>query len=105
MGARMTALRAVENGYAIARSARDGFAGIYDPFGRVVAERLVGRDMLVLSASLPAGGAPTLYALIGDAFGWGCVIVAALLAAMMLACGVSARRASAKALAVGDVAA
>jgi apolipoprotein N-acyltransferase len=47
VGARMTALRAVENGYAIARSARGGLIGAYDAEGRVIAERQVGEGMTV----------------------------------------------------------
>jgi apolipoprotein N-acyltransferase len=73
MGARMTALRAVENGYAVARSARHGFVGAYDRTGRVVAEQRVGDGVTVAQASLSARGAATPYSRMGDAFGWLCV--------------------------------
>lgn len=73
MGARMTALRAVENGYAIARSARDGFVGAYDRTGRVLIERPTGDGMTVAEATLPAQGHKTLYARVGNLFGWTCV--------------------------------
>jgi len=73
MGARMTALRAVENGYAIARSARDGFVGAYDRTGRVLIERPTGDGMTVAEATLPAQGHETLYAKVGNLFGWICV--------------------------------
>lgn len=76
MGARMTAMRAVENGYAIARSARNGFVGAYDRTGRVLVERPTGQGITVVEAALPAVGHETLYARVGDLFGW--VSVAAL---------------------------
>lgn len=74
IGARMTALRAVENGYAIARSARRGLIGAYDAEGRVIAERKVGEGMTVLQAVLPTRRQETAYALVGDVWGWICVV-------------------------------
>ena len=73
MGARMTALRAIENGYGIARSAREGLAGAYDADGRVIAEQTVGAGMTVVQAVLPVGRGATLYGRVGDGFGWLCV--------------------------------
>jgi apolipoprotein N-acyltransferase len=70
MGARMSALRAVENGYAMARSARDGFVGAYDRTGRALVERASGEGIAVAQAALPAAGYETLYARIGNIFGW-----------------------------------
>jgi len=81
MGARMTAMRAVENGYAIARSARDGLVGGYDSAGRVLAEQRSADGMAVAHLTLPAEARPTVYAVVGDAFGWACVVAMALLAA------------------------
>lgn len=80
MGARMTAMRAVENGYAIARAARDGLVGGYDGAGRVLAERRSADGMAVARVTMPAEVRPTLYGRIGDTFGWACVAAAALLA-------------------------
>ncbi len=77
MGARMTALRAVENGYAIARSARDGVVGAYDRTGRVLVEHQTGDGMTVAQASLPTRGRPTLYGRIGNLFGWICALAVA----------------------------
>jgi apolipoprotein N-acyltransferase len=79
MGARMTALRAVENGYAVARSARNGFVSAYDRTGRILVERPVTDDMTVVTASLSPHGAATLYGRNGDVFGWCCVCLAVLL--------------------------
>ncbi len=79
MGARMSALRAVENGYAMARSARNGFVGAYDRTGRVVVEQASGQGITVAKAALPATGHTTLYARIGDVFGWTTVAATVLL--------------------------
>lgn len=73
MGARMTAMRAVESGYAIARAARDGLVGGYDGAGRAIAEARSTEGMAIAQISLPAEELPTLYARVGDAFGWLCV--------------------------------
>lgn len=72
MGARMTALRAVENGYSVARSARNGLVSAYDQRGRVLVERPVGDRITVATTILPAAGAATLYGRVGDVFGWLC---------------------------------
>jgi apolipoprotein N-acyltransferase len=66
MGARMTALRAVENGYSVARSARNGLVSAYDQRGRVLVERPVGDRITVATTVLPAAGAATLYGRVGD---------------------------------------
>ncbi len=79
MGARMTALRAVENGYAVARSARNGFVSAYDRAGRIIVERPVTDDMTIATASLSPHGAATLYGRNGEVFGWCCVCLAVLL--------------------------
>ena len=80
MGARMTAMRAVESGYAIARAARDGLVGGYDSAGRVMAEARSADGMAVARVTMPAEMRPTLYARIGDVFGWLCVAGMGLLA-------------------------
>lgn len=74
MGARMTALRAVENGYAIARSSRDGLLGVYDDSGRVRAERPATSGVTILQTLMPAGRGNTVYGTVGNLFGWACVI-------------------------------
>jgi len=80
MGARMTAMRAVESGYAIARAARDGLVGGYDSAGRVIGEARSVDGMAVARMSMPATVRSTLYGRIGDLFGWVCVAGMALLA-------------------------
>jgi len=80
MTARMTALRGVEGGYAIARAARRGFSMVSDPFGRIRAEHRSGQALSTLTATVPGAAARrTIYGTIGDAFGWLCVIGLAVL--------------------------
>lgn len=82
LAARMTAVRGIENGYAVARSAREGRLTLTDAYGRVVAEttsRALPGERLV--ATLPVGArVSTLYTRIGNSVGWLCVAVAAGLA-------------------------
>jgi apolipoprotein N-acyltransferase len=82
MGARMTMMRGIESGYAIARSARNGYLGVYDAYGRVIAEAPSSTQISVVQTNLPAGQVATPYARIGDAFGWLCCL---LLAAAIVA--------------------
>lgn len=74
MGARMTALRAVESGYAIARSARYGFVSAYDRTGRVLVEHPVDSGITVVTTRLPTARSSTIYGRFGDVFGWCCLV-------------------------------
>jgi apolipoprotein N-acyltransferase len=77
--ARMAMLRGVENGYAVVRSAREGALTVSDAYGRVLAEARSG-PLTSFNAYVPVEGpGPTLYARIGDVFGWACLALAALL--------------------------
>jgi apolipoprotein N-acyltransferase len=76
---RMAMLRGVESGYAIARSARNGVLTVSDAYGRVTAEAPSG-PQTAYNVTVPRNGAiATLYARIGDAFGWSMLALAALL--------------------------
>ncbi|WP_219117964.1 carbon-nitrogen hydrolase family protein [Janthinobacterium sp. UMAB-56] len=75
MGARMTVVRGVENGYAVLRAAREGVLTVSDAYGRVLAERassaMPGSTLL---APLPAGASVATWAgWLGPLFGWLCV--------------------------------
>lgn len=75
MGARMTVVRGVENGYAVLRAAREGMLTVSDAHGRVLAERhssaMPGTTLLApLPASVPV--APWA-GWLGPLFGWLCV--------------------------------
>lgn len=82
---RMTALRGVESGYAVVRSSRNGVSSVRDRFGRVLAEAPSDRATRTLKATvtLAARPQPTLYARIGNLFGWSCLVAAILLAALV----------------------
>jgi apolipoprotein N-acyltransferase len=76
---RMAVLRGVENGYAIARSARNGVLTVSDGYGRVIYEAPSG-PQTAYNVELPASGpGRTLHSRIGDAFGWSMLALAALL--------------------------
>jgi apolipoprotein N-acyltransferase len=81
MGARMTVVRGVENGYAVLRAAREGVLTVSDAYGRVLAERasstMPGSTLL---APLPAHPPVATWAgWLGPLFGWLCVALSAIL--------------------------
>lgn len=76
---RMSILRGVESGYAIARSARNGVLTVSDGYGRVTSEAPSG-PQTAYNVTIPRSApGPTLYTQIGDAFGWSMLALAALL--------------------------
>ena len=81
MGARMTAMRAVENGYAVVRSARRGYLSVFGSTGAVIAEQLTRDSVTVVRAEVPIGTGSTPYGRIGDVFGWACVAVMTMIVA------------------------
>lgn len=71
----MAAFRAVETRRYLVRATTTGISGIIDPFGRVLGSLDVGaRGALVVPVSGLSGLTP--YARFGDAFAFGCVVVA-----------------------------
>lgn len=81
MGARMTVVRGVENGYAVLRAAREGMLTVSDAHGRVLAERdssaMPGSTLLApLPAALPVA---TWAGWLGPLFGWLCVALGVIL--------------------------
>jgi apolipoprotein N-acyltransferase len=78
----MAILRGVENGFAIARAAKQGYLTVSDNRGRILAETASdAAPFTTLVADVPAAHAPTLYARLGDWFAW---LALALLAAALL---------------------
>src|SRR5262249_31573450 len=74
--ARMAVLRAVENGFALARSARNGLLTLADNRGRVITARSTIPDRFVsVSRKLNVLGVRTFYSRTGDWFGWLCVAI------------------------------
>jgi len=74
--ARMAVLRAVENGFALARSARNGLLTLSDNRGRIRAEIESEPDRFVsISGKVNVSREQTFYARTGDWFAWLCVAV------------------------------
>ena len=71
---RMAVLRAVESGFALARSARNGLLTLSDNRGRIVSETATVPGRFVsISGKLNVAREETFYARTGDWFGWLCV--------------------------------
>jgi apolipoprotein N-acyltransferase len=78
--ARMAVLRGVENGFALARCARNGLLTLADNRGRILAEAASAPDRFVsITSRLPVPGEKTFYARAGDWFAWICVATFILL--------------------------
>ncbi|HEY8949909.1 MAG TPA: nitrilase-related carbon-nitrogen hydrolase [Rhizomicrobium sp.] len=72
--ARPALLRGVEEGFALARSAKQGLLTLTDANGRMIAmKRSEDAGMVTLVGDLPRGPGVTLYQRIGDIFAWLCV--------------------------------
>ena len=71
----MAAFRAIENGVPLVRPAASGLSSAFDPWGRVlsVSDFFAAGDR-TMTAQVPLGHVPTLYARTGDLFAWLCVI-------------------------------
>ena len=64
-------MRAVEDGFSLVRSARNGLITVADDRGRIVAETAShSAPFATLLATVPAGHSRTLFLLLGDWFGW-----------------------------------
>jgi apolipoprotein N-acyltransferase len=68
----MALMRGVENGFSIARTAKNGFLTVSDDRGRVLAERATSasRDFTTLLTAVPVRHDSTLYQRWGDWFAW-----------------------------------
>ena len=72
--ARMATMRAIEEGFALARSARGGRLTISDATGKIVAETTSdSAPVASLVATVATSPRVTIYSRIGGDFGWGCV--------------------------------
>jgi apolipoprotein N-acyltransferase len=82
---RVHAFRAIENGAPLVRAAASGLSAAIDPWGRVigVSDFFASGDR-TMTAQVPIGRIPTLYAKTGDLFAWICV------AAVVVALGFTA---------------
>ncbi len=66
----MAVLRGVEDGFAIARSAKQGLMTITDNRGRVLAQQHSSLGMATLIGEITVSPDLTLYARFGDWFAW-----------------------------------
>jgi apolipoprotein N-acyltransferase len=84
---RMALLRAVENGFALARSARNGLLILSDNRGRILAETATAPGRFVsISGKLNVAPEETFYARAGNWFAWLCIAAfVVLLASRLLA--------------------
>ncbi|MFP5228761.1 MAG: apolipoprotein N-acyltransferase [Acidobacteriota bacterium] len=83
-------MRAVEDGFALVRSAAGGFMTVADDRGRIVAERRSNSaPFATVLATVPAGHDGTLFQLWGDWFGWFAI---ALLIAVLAWLALGSRR-------------
>ncbi len=83
--ARMAVLRAVENGFALARSARNGLLTLSDNRGRIIAEAATVPGRFVsISGTLNVAREKTFYTRTGDWFAWLCVATFVVLVASRL---------------------
>lgn len=71
-------MRAVEDGFSLARSARNGYLTVADDRGRILAEtRSDSASFAMLVAKVPEGHSETVFLLLGDWFGWLAMALAA----------------------------
>ncbi len=78
--ARMAILRGVEEGFAVARAARDGLLTLSDAYGRVVATAPSDAGgMVLLVGDVRRGPGDTVYGRIGDVFAFGCIALSVVL--------------------------
>lgn len=77
--ARIAIMRGIENGFSVARTAKQGLLTLTDAYGRQIARAQSDRRKTVsLVAALPPGPGATLYTRIGDLLALACTGLAAL---------------------------
>ena len=81
-------MRAVEDGFNLVRSARNGYLTVANNRGRILAEKRSDAQMpfATLLATVPLHHSATLYLLFGDWFAWlSCVLLAVCIARLFIA--------------------
>src|SRR5215470_10644193 len=81
----MHAFRAIETGIPILRAAASGISGAFDPWGRVLGfTDFFAPGDRSMTVQLPIGAVRTMYARIGDALAWLCVVALAATLAIFI---------------------
>jgi apolipoprotein N-acyltransferase len=81
--AHLAIMRGVEDGFSLARAAKNGLLTLSDAYGRVIAmKRSDVRGMVTLVGDLRRGPGDTFYLRFGDAFAWVCMALSAGLLAL-----------------------
>jgi len=74
MMSRVTALRGVETGVSVVRTARNGLSTVSDPYGQFIGETKSKSDFTTLTLIAPNSLIKkTIYSRFGDIFGWLCL--------------------------------
>ena len=77
---RVAILRGVEDGYTIARAAKDGLLTLSDSYGRVLYQApSSNRPYASVVARVPVGTGATLYTRLGNTFGWIALVLGVVL--------------------------
>jgi apolipoprotein N-acyltransferase len=85
MHERMAVVRGVENGFAIARSAKTGYVTAHDAYGRTLASSSTfAEDPAMVVADVALGPGSTLYTEYGDWFGWLCIALSFAILIMLV---------------------
>ena len=88
----MAVMRSVENGFALARSARNGLLTLSDNRGRIIAEATtVSGRFASVTGKVSVAREETFYAQTSDWFAWLCVVMFIMLLAYLLFTRSSAR--------------
>jgi len=81
-------MRGVEDGFSIARAARQGYLTISDSRGRILAEtRSDSAPFATLLAEVPAAHVTTIYLVLGDWFAWLAIVIFAFACVQLLRTG------------------
>jgi len=75
-------MRAIEEGRYLARAANTGISGLIDPYGQVVRQSAIFEQVGLVEQGRFLTG-KTIYAVIGDVAGYGCLALT-LIAGLML---------------------
>lgn len=75
MHSRMATMRAIEEGFSLVRPTSFGISTVVDPYGRITASKdAYAGGGFTLRTKVPVHDTSTIYARVGDAFGYLCTV-------------------------------